>query len=450
VVFSKTKKLALTTILTMFATMAVGVAQDPPAPAAKPQKVAKDQAEANLINSIPKETDPAKRLTILDQWSKEYPESAYSVERTAEYMRAYTDLKDCKGQSKIAAQLIAADANSESGHRIIISCIYQIKGPDASDFQLAEKTANSLVAHADSIYSDANKPAATTPADWQKFKSTMVLAAKNTIPYIDAQRKDEAKEEADLIAILKADPSDAQASVMLGQLLFSQRVAKPLNQPIVIFEYERAGVYNGPNALPAAAQTQMQNTAAKFYTQYHGSTEGWDAIVALAKTNALPPDGWTIKSTADLAIEAQKAQEAADAADPVTALWRTIKDGLTGADAAMFWESVKDSGLPSADGSKKFKGKLVSQKPTLNPKTLLIAVKDPAGDVTLQLETPLRGKMDPGAELEFFGSAKAYAPSPYMLTLAIADPKTDILGWKSLPIAPTTKKSAPGVKKQAQ
>jgi hypothetical protein len=443
VVFSTTKKLALTLI----AAMALGMAQEKPA-----EKVAKDQAEADLINSIPKEADAAKRVAILDKWTKDYPDTAFASERTAEYLRAYSDLKDCRGQDKIAAEMLAKDPTSEPGLRIIIGCIYQIKGPSAAEFDQAEKAANTLLANADKIYSDANKPAATPAAAWQQFKATMVIAAENTIPYIDLQRKDDVKAESDLKKLLQSDPSDAQASSMLATLLFGQRAQKPENQPPAIFEYARVGVYDGPNALDAKSRAAFLSTAAKYYKAYHGSDEGWDKIVALAKANSLPPADFAIKSTADLAAEAAAAEAAADAADPVFAIWKTIKGGLTGdGDAGFFESSVKAAGLPSPDGSKKFKGKLVSQKPALNPKTLVVSYKDPAGDITLQLETPLRGKMDPGAELEFYGEATAYTKAPFMLTLKIADPKTDIVGWKSLPIAPTpAKKTGAAATKKGQ
>ncbi len=444
-VFSTTKKLALTLI----AAMALGMAQDKPAD--PPQKVAKDQDEANLINSIPKEPDAAKRVQILDKWTREYPETAFAPERTAEYLRAYSELKDCKGQNKIAADLLAKDPNSEPGLRIIIGCIYSIKGPSAAEFDQAEKAANTLLANADKIYSDANKPAATPADAWKQFKATMVIAAENTIPYIDLQRKDDGKAESDLKKLLQSDPSDAQASSMLATLLFGQRVAKPDNQPPAIFEYARVGVYEGPNALDAKSRAAFLSTAAKYYKAYHGSDEGWDKIVALAKANSLPPAGFTIKSTADLERERMEAEAAADAADPVFATWKQFKGGLTGDTDAAFWKEVEGAGLPSTDGSKKFKGKLVLQKPALNPKTLVIAYKDPAGDITLQLETPLRGKMDPGAELEFFGTATAYTKSPFMVTLKIADPKTDLVGWKSLPIAPTpAKKTGAAATKKGQ
>ncbi len=351
--------------------------------------------------------------------------------------------------------LLAKDPNQRTRRlRIIIGCIYSIKGPSAAEFDQAEKAANTLLANADKIYSDANKPAATPADAWKQFKATMVIAAENTIPYIDLQRKDDGKAESDLKKLLQSDPSDAQASSMLATLLFGQREKKPEDQPPAIFEYARAGAYDGPHAVAEALRKDALNLSAdaKYYKAYHGSDEGWDKIVALAKANSLPPADFTILSGNEIAILDQKKKDEEDAADPVFAIWKTIKGGLTGdGDAGFFENSVKTAGLPSPDGTKKFKGKLVLQKPALNPKTLVIAYKDPAGDITLQLETPLRGKMDPGAELEFFGTATAYTKSPFMVTLKIADPKTDLVGWKSLPIAPTpAKKTGAAATKKGQ
>jgi hypothetical protein len=439
--------------------MALGVAQDPPKPADapkpadKPQKVAKDTIEADLINSIPKTTDPAQKIKILDEWTAKYPETAFETERQAEYLNDYTALKDCKNASKIAAKMLGADPNSELPLRTIITCIYSMKDPDASEIQTAEKAANYLVDHAAEVYSSGKMPAGVAAAQWDQVKNAMVVAARNVTPQIDIMKKDNAKAEADLTKVLQADPSDVQASLMYANVLFNQRQADPKKQPPAIFEFARVGSYTGPNSLPAAQRPAYVTAATKYYGIYHGSNEGLDKMLALAATNALPPADWTIESTADIAMRKAKEDEERDKADPVGTIWRTIHDGLTGdGDAAFFESSVKGSGLPSSDGAMKFKGKLVSFSPKIgNPKTLVIAVKDtdPAGDVTLELATPLRGKMDPGAELEFWGTAKAYTKSPYMLTLDVADPKTDIVGWKPV-AAPPARGRGPAAKKTGQ
>ena len=447
-VLSTTQKLALTLIALIAVFAAVGMAQ-PPAADAKPQKVAKDQAEADLINKIAKDTDPADKIKLLDQWTHDYPETAFAVERQQEYLATYGAMKDCRGQSKVASGILKADANNEEALRTIIGCIYSIKAPDASELDTAEQASNYLVANADTIYADAKKPAQMQAPAWQNLKPTMVMFARRTVPYIDLQRKDDAKAEADLVKLLQTDPTDGQASLMLAQVMFGQREKKPEKQPPAIFEFARAGTYDGPNALPAANRQQSLTSATKMYGIYHGSNEGWDAVVALAKTNALPPADFTIKSTADLAKEKAEAEAAADAADPVFATWKTIKAGLTGdGDAGYFEANVKGAELPPE--GKKFKGKIVSMKPAISPKTLVMAYKDPAGDITLTLETPLRGKMDIGSELEFEGLASAYTKAPFMLTLSIAadENKDKIIGWKPVAAPPSTKKAAPTPKKQ--
>jgi len=61
---------------------------------------------------------------------------------------------------------------------------------------------------------------------------------------------------------------------------------------------------------------------------------------------------------------------------------------------------------------------------------LLIAIEKPdVADAKLVLEEPLPGKMEPGGDISFFGSAEEFSKSPYMVTFKIADPKEDIEGW---------------------
>jgi len=390
VLLSKTNQLALL----LSAALAFGIPgfAQPPAeqakPADAPKKVAKDQAEADLINGLAKEKDPKKQLEALQKWQHDYPDTAFADERRQAFLVAYAQLQDCRNASKAARDVLAVHADNDLALRILASCIYSIKDATQDEYDAAQKTATYLVDHPKS------KDNPMTDAQWADF----VILCKNVMPFIDMAKKDNEKAEADLRALLTSTPNDAQASYWLGQVLFEQREKKPENQPPAIFEYARAGQYAGPGQVQKPLQNDANMRAQRYYKAYHGSDEGWDKVVALAKTNALPPAGFHIDSTADIAIAQQKAQEAADAADPVFAIYRTVKTGLTAdGDAAFFDSNVKDSGLPSPDGSKKFKGTLVSQKPALNPKTLVINYKDPAGDIILELPTPLRGKMEPGA-----------------------------------------------------
>jgi len=103
---------------------------------------------------------------------------------------------------------------------------------------------------------------------------------------------------------------------------------------------------------------------------------------------------------------------------------------------------VKDAELPGeagkALGVTKFKGKIVSMTPATRPKEILLAVeKAGVADVTLKLEEALPGKMEPGEELEFEATAKAFTKEPYMLSFEVE--KEKLVGWTGKNGAPVKK-----------
>src|SRR5207244_748146 len=99
-----------------------------------------------------------------------------------------------------------------------------------------------------------------------------------------------------------------------------------------------------------------------------------------------------------------EAVEAAAKANPTLALWRSIKEELTGDNGpAYFVSSMKDAALPGGvNGVERFKAKVISMAPAVRPKELVVAIEDPAiGDATLKLDGALPGRMEPGGEIEF-------------------------------------------------
>jgi hypothetical protein len=246
---------------------------------------------------------------------------------------------------------------------------------------------------------------------------------------------------------------------MLATLLLGQQKEHPDKMPLALFEYARAAVYDGPGAMDAKTRGSVDSfLTTKAYPTYHGSAEGLPELKALAKTNALPPGGDVkIKSTVDIAKDDEEKRQKAAADNPMLAFWTEIKEALTSADASVsdkYWEAMKGAGLPPKEKvpTGKFKGKLISATPETRPKELTLAVEKPdVADVKLVLEEPLPGKMDPGGEISFFGSAEELSKSPYMITFKIADPKEDIEGWTGKgPAGPprTGAKKAPAKKKE--
>jgi hypothetical protein len=135
----------------------------------------------------------------------------------------------------------------------------------------------------------------------------------------------------------------------------------------------------------------------------------------------------------DLAKEDEEKRQKAAADNPMLAFWTEIKEALTSADAGTsdkYWEAMKGAGLPPKEKvpTGKFTGKLISATPETRPKELTLAIEKPdVADVKLVLDEPLAGKMDPGGEISFFGSAEELSKSPYMITFKVT--KDDLEGW---------------------
>lgn len=457
-----------TTIISLVAITALAVGLHAQAPAAAPaQKSAKnwkDTAEYDLYSAIinPNAT-PASRLQNLDKWKAGYPQSEYADTRQKIYLITYQALNNHRAAFDMANEILKTDPNDLASIQEILGYVRALMPTDPkaalsaqnkADLESAEKVAHYLLTNADAVFAADKKPQGATDAQWAQAKPTMVKFAQFTLGYIGVQEKDNAKAEAELVKTLQADATNAQASYMLATLLLGQQKDHPEKMPEALFEYARAASYDGPGALDANTRKTVDGfLTTKAYPTYHGSAEGLPELKTLAKASALPPDGFKIESTVEIAEKKAKAEDEINKANPMLALWKTIKTELTGDNGpAYFDSSVKEAGLPGgANGVTKFKGKLVSATPEIRPKELTLAVGGDAPDVTLKLEEPLPGKMDPGGEISFSGVAKAYAKDPYMLTFAVT--KDDIEGWTGkgpagAPRAPGAAKKAPAKKKE--
>ncbi len=414
--------------------------------------VAKDQAEADLINGILKEGDATKRLSELDEWTKKYPQTEFSDARPQLYLGTYVQLKKIREAFDKAVEILEKHPNDYTALSTIIlyGPTLNNNNPSAADMATIEKTANYMIDNAATVFGESNKPATIQPADWGKMQAFWDPQARHVIAQLWLLRKDNEKAEAELTKMLQRWPNDSTIAQMLGGVILAQQKAHPDKTPLAIYYYARAASWDGDGSLPAATRKQLTDFVTKAYKTYHGTDDGLPAVLAMAKASAMPSADFKIKSTVEIAKDQADAQAKIDAADPAMAVWRTLKDGLTGANADQFFESAKGAGFPGKDPVDKekdmhWKGKIVSMTPAIRPKTLVLSVTDPAGDVTLKLDMALPGKMDVGSELEFWGIMDSYTKAPYMLTLT--SEKDYIEGWKPV-AAPPAKKVVP--KKKAQ
>jgi tetratricopeptide (TPR) repeat protein len=402
-----------------------------------PQKKVKDQAEYELYTNSTKETDATKRLVFLNTWQEKYPNSDFKEERLVIFLISYTQLAQAPKVVDTAREILAIDPKEVNALKwLAIYTQTYPQPPTADSLATGEKAAQGLLG--------VEKPASVDEAQWKTTVTQLAAIARHTLGFIAMQRKQPAQAEQEYKKALEANPDWCEVSYALGNTVLAEKDLT--RQSEVLYHWARAASLAGPGACPDPQRRQIDTFFLRQYNLFHGQDEaGLKQLRALAVSKPLPPAGFVIRNAVE--IQAEEQAKAA-AANPQLALWKTIKDSLLAADGETYFQtSVKGAGLPGgANGVTKFKGKLVSMKPAMNPKELVLAVSAPdTPEVTLKFETALRGKADAGTEIGFEGVASAFTREPFMLTLDV-ESKDKIEGWP-VQAAPAVKKR-PATKKQ--
>jgi tetratricopeptide (TPR) repeat protein len=420
------------------------------APGKKPEW--KDgQVEYNLYDAANKATAPAAKLAALDAWKAKYPESDFKEARLVSYLATYRALGQAGKMVDTAKEILASNPKDVNALMWLTALTETYPVPPTEDsLSTGEKAAQALP--------DAAIPQGVKEEDWAKVKTDLIAISHKTLGFIASQRKQYDVAEQEYGKALESIPNPpcpsqlpvcaypAPVSQLLGMTIVAEK--KPERYTDALFYLAKAVTYTGPGALPDANRKGVDAFLVKAYNTYHGADDaGLKELRTLAAAQPKPPAGFTIRNKNEIAAE--NADKAAKA-DPQAALWKSIKDQLT-ADAGQqyFDATVKGAALPGgANGVTKFKGTLISQKPALNPKELVVGVTSPdTPEVTLKLETPLRGKAEPGTVIQFEGVPSAFAKDPFMLTFDV-DSKDKIAGWPAQAAPPAKKRVVARKKKQ--
>ncbi len=402
------------------------------------QKQWKDRGEFDLYDSITKATDPNKRVELLNTWKEKYPNTDFKIERLALYLGAYQQLNKPQEIVQTSKEIIALDPKNIQALFFVTYLIPLMNQTTAQvppdQLDAAEKAANGILANVDATFAPDKKPPNVTEENFKKERANVESTAHATLGWVALARKSPDAAEKELTKSLEVNATNGRASLWLGQAILAQK--NPDKQGQALYQFARAAAYDGPGSLTAPERQTLDNYLNTVYVKYHGDTSGLSDIRQMAKTNVFPPAGFKVKSSVELATEKE---EEFKKTNPMLALWMSVKKELAGPNGAQYFENnMKEAALPGGD-VKEFKGKLISAKPAVNPKELVLGIADPnTPEVTLKLDNPMRGKAEPGIEIGFQGVAKSFSPDPFMVTFEVE--KEKVSGWKAAPAAAPVKK----------
>lgn len=372
-----------------------------------------------------KTADPKARLELLNTWRDKYPQTDFQAERNQAYIATLAQLAQTDPTQRQALidkceEVLKTDPkNFTAAYYVVLDG--PMLGGNNPQPQLVTQVQSAAHAVLDEV--DTMKKPGMSDADWTKAKNQIVALAHVSLGWAAAATKDNTTAENEYKAALQANPDQGNISYQYAKTLQEDKnIPDDQKYPTVLFEYARAAQYTGPGAVPASAQPQLLDYFKKAYSQFHGSADGADQVLAQAKTNALPPADFKITSANAIASQQADALNNRIQNDPQFKIWYAIQQSLIDKGDAFFDSDVKGAEIPGdAVPSKTFTGTVISVDPPDKPTTVVLGVQDPTKpDATLIFSTPLPPEalntIKVGQKIDFSGVADSYTKDPYMLT----------------------------------
>jgi hypothetical protein len=415
------KKISLAMLLvaavTAVAQTAPAPAQAAPQPGAAPsaapqqKKEIKDPAEYNAYVGAIQQTDPSAKISGLEAFLTQYPNSVMKEDALELLMGAYGQVNNQAKTLETAQKVLQANpcnlralallsytkrAMAEAGGAAMAQNL-----TDAG--QYGEKGLQCL--------QTVQKPDGTTDADFQKLKAQTGGIFNGAAGMAAFQAKNYAKAQQYLKAAVDADGSDASSLRDVYPLALAYLAPGPTEKDVDgLFYIARAA-----NLAQGQGKDQITKFGKSKYEKYHGSDDGWTDLLAKAAT-AKDPTGITITQY----VPPTPAQQAHDlmASKKVEEMsfaeWQLVLSEGTPEDADKVWTALKGKPLQmvaqvlSIDSPKQLK--LAGSSDDIDAKRADI-------DLTMAAAIPKLQVPKEGADLQFEGTPVSYVAKPFVMTM---------------------------------
>ena len=407
-------KTSLVAIVLSFAAVASGQqtspqSQTPPAaPAASPQqppqqkKEIKDPAEYNAYVGAVQQTDAAAKISGLEAFLAQYPNSVMKEDALEVLMKAY---QQSGNQAKVidtANRLLAANPNNVTA-LLLLAYNERASQKWAEAKQHAERGLAAIPG--------MTRPEGVSDADFEKQKTQMTVLLDSVAGFSALQLKDNATAEKDLRAAVEADPNNVENVYPYALACLTATPEDDVNG--LFFMARAANLVKDPGG-----KAQITKFGHSKYVKYHGSEEGWNDLLAMTATTPLPPAGFTIKqyvppTPAEQAHDLVKDKSPADIKKLSFAEWQLVLSAGSQEDQGKVWNVIK--GVPMQMEATVLKA---------SPTELQIAgsqddIDAKRADITLTMTGTIPPKLMPteGGTLDFEGTPVSYTPSPFMMMM---------------------------------
>jgi tetratricopeptide (TPR) repeat protein len=399
-------------------------AQAAPAPAqpAPQKKEIKDPAEYNAYVGAVQQSDTAAKISGLEAFVTQYPNSVMKEDALEQLMTAYQQAGNTTKMLDTAQKVLQANpCNLRALAVVAFTKQSMATGANAqqnlSDAgQAGEKGLQCLPT--------AAKPEGTTQAEWDKLKATTTGIFNNSAGMNAYAAKDYAKAEQFLRAAVQADPTNLTEVYYLA--LADLQLGSAENDVEGLFYVARAANLQ----TSAQGKDQIVKFGKSKYVKYHGSEDGWNDLLALTATAPAPPANFTIKKYVPptLAEQAAALVKSKKIEEMSFAEWQLVLSEGTPEDADKVWGVLKGKPLQmvaqviSIEPASKVdvKGKSVDAptKLTLAGSSDDIDAKRGDIDLTMTAAIPPKDMPKVAADFQFQGTPVSYVAKPFVMTMS--------------------------------
>jgi tetratricopeptide (TPR) repeat protein len=426
---------AITAVAQTAATPAQPATQQSPTPSTPtPQKKEiKDPAEYNAYVGAVQQTDAAAKVSGLEAFLTQYPNSVMKEDALEILMGAYQQTANQAKTLETAQKVLNANPCNLRALALLTYTkqAMAVAGqnaaqnwPDAG--QNGEKGLQCLTT--------AVKPDGTQQADWDKLKVQTTVIFNSAAGLAAYQAKDYAKAEKYLRPAVEADP---------GNLLDVYDLALAYLAPGA-GEKDVDGLFfiaRASNLAQGAGKDQIAKFGKSKYTKYHGNDEGWSDLLAKTATAPKPDPDFTIKqyvppTPADQAADLVKSKKVEEMS---FAEWQLVLSEGKPEDADKVWTALKGKPLQmvahviSIDTSSKTATKLM-----LAGSSDDIDAKRADIDLTMGAVIPAKQMPKEDTDFQFEGTPDSYVAKPFVMTMI----NGALLVQKAAPKPPVHRKPA--------
>jgi tetratricopeptide (TPR) repeat protein len=247
------------------------------------KKVISDQAEYNTFVAAENLQDPTERAEAMESFAQKYPKSIVAGDALEEALSAWQAAGDSVKVLEIARQLISVDGGNVRALAIAVA-LDRVSAAQGDSSALDELCRYSTAGMRESAA--WQKPAGVADADFAQLRKQMDMIFNGASGYCALEERDFSQARDWYARTVAMDPTNLQD---MYQLAIADLELSPID--VNGFWYCARAIHLVTAGANAGSAGGMESYCKPKYIAYHGSADGWDAIVAAgANQTMLPPN----------------------------------------------------------------------------------------------------------------------------------------------------------------